>query len=38
LILPIALPVTLFLIADIDSPRRGLIRVEPQNLASISHC
>jgi len=36
LILPIALSVTLFLIADIDSPRRGLIRVKPQNLASVA--
>jgi len=24
-----------FLIADIDSPRRGLIRVVPQNLLSL---
>jgi len=35
LILPIALSVTLFLIADIDSPRGGIIRVEPQNLQAL---
>src|SRR3974390_469401 len=31
LILPIALAISLFLIADIDSPRGGVIRVRPQN-------
>jgi len=36
LILPIALSVSLFLIADIDSPRGGVIRVHPQNLESLS--
>jgi hypothetical protein len=36
LILPIVLSVSLFLIADIDSPRRGLIRVKPQNLESVA--
>ena len=36
LILPIALSVSLFLIADIDSPRHGFIRVHPQNLQSLS--
>ena len=36
LILPIALAVSLFLIADIDSPRRGLISVRPQNLESLA--
>jgi hypothetical protein len=36
LILPIALSVSLFLIADIDSPRRGLIDVPPQNLESLA--
>lgn len=35
-ILPFALSVSLILIADIDSPRRGLIRVEAQNLQSLS--
>jgi len=32
--LPIALSISLFLIADIDSPRHGLIHVYPQNLQS----
>jgi len=27
--------VSFFLIADIDSPRRGLIHVKPQNLISL---
>jgi len=30
LVLPIALSISLFLIADIDSPVRGVIRVQPQ--------
>ena len=34
-ILPIFLAISLFLIADIDSPRRGVIRVNPQNLESL---
>lgn len=36
LILPIALSISLFLIADIDSPRSGVIRVRPQNLESLA--
>jgi hypothetical protein len=36
LILPIAVSISLVLIADIDSPRRGLIRVRPQNLESLA--
>jgi len=36
LILPAILSVSLFLIADVDSPRRGLIRVRPQNLESLA--
>jgi hypothetical protein len=36
LILPIALSVSLFLIADIDSPRHGIISVRPQNLESLA--
>jgi hypothetical protein len=36
LILPLAVSVSFFLIADIDSPRAGLIRVRPQNLLSLS--
>lgn len=35
-ILPIALSISLFLIADIDSPGRGVIRVIPQNLQSLA--
>ena len=36
LILPVVLSISLFLIADIDSPRRGLIRVRPLNLESLA--
>lgn len=36
LILPIILSVSFFLIADIDSPRRGVIDVLPQNLGSLA--
>jgi len=36
LILPIALSFSLFLVADIDSPRNGIILVEPQNLESLA--
>ncbi|HEY2823694.1 MAG TPA: hypothetical protein VGJ06_21810 [Candidatus Acidoferrum sp.] len=36
MILPVALSISLFLIADIDSPRRGVIRVHPQNLESLA--
>ncbi|MGB6679218.1 MAG: hypothetical protein WBE44_21155 [Terriglobales bacterium] len=36
LALPLAVALAFFLIADIDSPRRGLIRVKPQNLISLS--
>lgn len=35
-VLPIVLAVAFFLIADIDSPRRGVIRVLPQNLISLA--
>jgi hypothetical protein len=35
IILPFLLSVAFFLIADIDSPRRGIIRVHPQNLISL---
>lgn len=37
LILPIVVSISFFLISDIDSPRRGTIRVVPQNLLSVSH-
>lgn len=36
LILPVGLAISLFLIADIDSPHGGLIRVQPQNLESLA--
>jgi len=36
LVLPLALSVSFLLIADIDSPRGGLIRVLPQNLVTLS--
>ncbi len=35
-ILPLVVSISFFLIADIDSPRRGLIRVVPQNLLALS--
>jgi len=35
LVLPLVLSIAFFLIADIDSPRRGLIRVRPENLTSL---
>jgi hypothetical protein len=34
LILPVIVSTSLFLIADIDSPRTGIIRVQPHNLLS----
>jgi hypothetical protein len=37
LVLPVALSVSFFLIADIDSPRGGTIRVHPQNLESLAN-
>jgi hypothetical protein len=36
LVLNVVLSVSFFLIADIDSPRGGIIRVRPQNLLSLS--
>jgi hypothetical protein len=36
-ILPIVLATSVFLIADIDSPRHGVIRVHPQNLESLAN-
>ena len=35
LILPFVVTIAFFLIADIDSPCGGVIRVNPQNLASL---
>jgi len=34
--LPVVISISFLLIADIDSPRRGLIHVAPQNLISLS--
>jgi hypothetical protein len=36
MVLPLAVSVSFFLIADIDSPRAGVIRVQPVNLVSLS--
>ena len=36
LVLPVVISIAIFLIADIDSPRGGVIRVAPQNLLSQS--
>jgi hypothetical protein len=36
MVLPFLVSIAFFLIADIDSPRRGVIRVAPQNLISLS--
>ena len=35
LVIPIVVSTSFFLIADIDSPRSGVIRVTPQNMASL---
>jgi hypothetical protein len=36
LVLPFVVSISFFLIAEIDSPRSGMIRVHPQNLESLS--
>jgi hypothetical protein len=36
LVLPLIVSIAFFLIADIDSPRTGIIRVIPQNLSSLA--
>jgi len=36
LILPVVLSISFFLIADIDSPRRGVIHIRAQNLESLA--
>ena len=36
LVLPLVVSISFFLIADIDSPRGGVIRVRPQNLVSFA--
>jgi hypothetical protein len=35
-ILPVLVSMAFFLIADIDSPRRGVVKVRPQNLESLA--
>jgi hypothetical protein len=35
LVVPLAVAISFFLIADIDSPRGGIIRVSPQNLLAL---
>ena len=35
-VLPLVIAIAFFLIADLDSPRGGLIRVHPQNLMTLS--
>ena len=35
-VLPLVMAIAFFLIADIDTPRAGVIRVEPQNLLSLA--
>src|SRR5258705_446585 len=36
LVLPLVVSISFFLVADIDSPRGGLIRVSPQNLVALA--
>jgi hypothetical protein len=36
IVLPLAVSISFFLIADIDSPRAGVIRVHPQNLYAVT--
>ena len=33
--LPIVISIAFFLISDIDSPRRGMIRVVPENMINL---
>jgi hypothetical protein len=35
-ILPLAVAVSFLLIADIDSPRGGIIRIQPKNLQALA--
>jgi hypothetical protein len=37
LIMPLAVSISFLLIADLDAPRHGLIRVRPENLQSLAH-
>lgn len=36
-VLPFLVAISFFLIADIDSPRGGIIRMAPENLANLAH-
>lgn len=36
LVVPLAVSISFFLIADIDSPRNGIISIKPENLVSLS--
>jgi hypothetical protein len=36
IILPLLVATSFFLVADIDSPRGGVIRVQPQNLIALA--
>ena len=36
LVMPVVVSISFFLIADIDSPRGGVIHVKPQNLESLA--
>lgn len=36
-VVPLSIGISFFLIADIDSPRGGLIRVHPRNLVRLAH-
>ncbi len=36
IVLPLVMAIAFFLIADIDAPRSGVIRVQPQNLMSLA--
>jgi len=35
-VLPLVVSISFFLIADIDSPRAGIIHADPQNLMSLA--
>ena len=36
LVVPVTAAVSFFLIADIDSPRGGVVQVQPENLARLA--
>lgn len=37
MIFPVTISIAFFLIADIDSPRGGIIRIDPRNLTDLKH-